>query len=142
MGHTTSPWAEWRPGYNPYRRTPFQILGLSATVKGSGPIRSAIRQRKQRIQNTPEKFPLFGEPVDVAEVNEAEDRILEPEARLYAELCTHRPKLVSMDFGDVPGRLAEISPPLPNPHSVLNAQRLVRLVPPPMERTFPSLIES
>ena len=143
MEHATSPWAEWRPGYNPYRRTPFQILGLSATVKGPGPVRNAIRQRRQRIQNAPERFPLFGEQLDVAEVNEAEDRILDPETRLYAELCTHRPKLVSLDLGDVSSRLAEVTPPMiPTPQGVLNAQRLTRLVPAPVERTFPSLIES
>jgi len=140
--NTTSPWEEWRPGYNPYRRSPFQILGLSTIVKGPGPIRNAIRQRRQRIQNTPERFPLFGEPLDVAEVNEAEDRILDPEARLYAELCTHRPKLVTIDLGDVPSRLAEVAPPIPTPQGVLNAKRLARLVPAPVERTFPSLIES
>ena len=142
MEHTTSPWTEWRHGYNPYRRTPFQVLGLNSTVKGPGPIRNAIRQRRKRIQNTPERFPLFGEPLDVAEVNEAEDRILDPEGRLYAELCTHRPKLVSVDLGDVPSRLAEVTPPIPNPQGVLNAQRLARLVLAPVERTFPTLIES
>lgn len=142
MEHTTSPWDEWRPGYNPYRRTPFQILGLSTTVKGAGPIRNAIRQRRQRIQNAPERFPLFGEPLDVAEVNEAEDRVLDPEARLYAELCTHRPKAVSIDLGDGPSRLAELTPPIPTPQGVQDAQRLARFVPAPARRTFPPLIES
>ncbi|MGH3784987.1 MAG: hypothetical protein ACRDRG_00175 [Pseudonocardiaceae bacterium] len=141
MEQATSPWEEWRPGYNPYRRTPFQILGLTPTAKGPGPVRNAIRQRRQRIQNAPERFALFGEQLDVAEVNEAEDRILNPETRLYAELCTHRPKLVSIDLRHVAGRLAEVLPPVPNPQGVLNAQRLARLVPAPVERTFPSLIE-
>lgn len=142
MTGTISPWEEWRPGYNPYRRTPFQILGLDPTAKGPGPVRSAIRQRRQRIQNAPERFVLFGERLDVAQVNEAEDRILNPEARLYAELCTHRPKLVSLDLGNVSSRLAEITPPIPNPQATVDARRLARLVPAPVERTFPSLIES
>lgn len=141
MTDTTSPWEEWRPGYNPYRRTPFQILGLSVTLKGRGPIMNAIRQRRQRIQNTPERFPLFGEPLDVAQVNEAEERILNPETRLYAELCTHRPRMVSIDLEDVPSRLAGITPPIPDPGRVPDTQRLSRLVPTPVERTFPALIE-
>lgn len=140
MAHTTSPWEEWRPGYNPYRRTPFQILGISATVKGRGPIRSAIRQRRQRIQTTPERFSLFGESLDVAAVNEAEERILDPEARLYAELCTHRPRLVSIDLSDVSGPLSEMTPPILDPGTP-DIQRLIRLVPPPVERTFPTLTE-
>lgn len=142
MEYATSPWEEWKSGYNPYRRTPFQVLGLSTSVKGPGPIRNTIRQRRQRIQNTPERFPLFGEALDVAEINEAEDRILDPEARLYAELCTHRPKLISIDLGDVPDRLAGVTPPITDTQGVLRAQRFIRFVPALVERTFPSLIES
>lgn len=142
MGQITSPWEEWRSGHNPYRRTPFQILGLSVTMKGRGPVRQAIRQRRQRIQNTPERFPLFSELLDVAQVNEAEERILNPEARLYAELCTHRPRRTVPDLKEVPARLAEISPQIPHPQGVLDPQRLARFVPPLRERTFPALIES
>jgi hypothetical protein len=141
MAETSSPWEEWKPGYNPYRRTPFQVLGISVTMKGRGPIRNAIRQRRQRIQNTPERFPLFGAALDVAQVNEAEERILNPEARLYAELCTHRPRLAAIDLGDLPSQLAEIEPPIPVPQAALNAQRLSRLVPPLRKRTFPTLTE-
>jgi hypothetical protein len=142
MAHSSSPWEEWKQGHNPYRRTPFQILGLSATLKGRGPIRNAIRQRRQRIQNTPERFPLFGAVLDLAEVNEAEERILDPETRLYAELCTHRSRVVSIDLKDVPSRLAEITPPIPDPQCVRDVQRLTRFVPPLRVRTFPTLIES
>lgn len=139
--HHTSPWEEWRPDQNPYRRTPFQILGLNLTLKGRGPIKAAIRQRRQRIQSTPERFRLFGELLDLAQVNEAEERILDPEARLYAELCTHRPRLASSDLGDTPSRLARLTPPIPSPQPVIDPQRLARLVRPPVARAFPALIE-
>lgn len=104
-------------------------------------LKNAINQRRRRIQNTPERFLLFGRPLDVAEVNEAENRILNAEARLYAELCTHRPRVISLDLGDAPGRLAEITPPIPTPQRVLETQRLARFVPALVQRTFSALIE-
>lgn len=141
MPDNTSPWEEWRPGQNPYRRTPFQILALPVTAKGRAAIKAVVRQRRQRIQNTPERFPLFGELLDVAAVNEAEERVLEPQARLYAELCTHRPRKTSIDLREQRNGLAEITVPIPDVPLVLDPTRLARIVPPPAMRNFPPLIE-
>jgi len=141
MPDNASPWDEWRPGRNPYRRTPFQILALPVTTKGRAAIKTAIRQRRQRIQNTPERFSLFGELLDVAAVNEAEERVLEPEARLYAELCTHRPRQTSIDFREQRNDLAEITVPIPNVSLVIDPARLARIVPPPATRSFSPLID-
>lgn len=141
MPDSMSPWDEWRPGQNPYRRTPFQVLALRVTVKGRAAIKAAIRQRRQRIQATPERFPLFGERLDAAAVNDAEDRILDPESRLYAELCTHRPRGAPIDLGSVRTGLAEITVPIPEVRPSVDRERLARLVAPPAKRTFPRLIE-
>lgn len=141
MPDHASPWEEWRPGQNPYRRTPFQILGLSVTVKGRAAIKTTIRRRRQRIQTTPERFPLFGASLDVAAVNEAEERVLEPEARLYAELCTHRPRQTSIDLREPSRGLAEITVPIPDVQLAIDPTRLARIVPPPSTRNFPPLIE-
>ena len=141
MSDSKSPWEEWREGYNPYRRTPFQVLGLSVKVKGRAAIKAAIRQRRQRIEAAPERFVLFGEQLDVAAVNEAEERVLDPEARLYAELCTHRPRQTSLDLGAQRTGLAEVTVPIPDVPTEVDRARLARIVPAPRARTFPPLVE-
>lgn len=141
MPDKLSPWEEWRAGHNPYRRTPFQVLGISVTIKGRAAIKAAIRQRRRRIEAAPERFVLFGEQLDVAAVNEAEERVLEPEGRLYAELCTHRPRQTSIDLGTQRSELAEITAPIPDVPPEVDRSRLARLVAPPAPRTFPPLID-
>lgn len=88
---TGNPWT-WRDGQNPYRATPFQVLALSPDVIGRGAILNHVRKRRQRIERRADRYPLFGRPLRVAEVNAAEEKIKDPTERLLAQLCTHWPE--------------------------------------------------
>jgi len=136
-----NPWI-WHEGHNPYRSTAFQVLALGVDVRGRAAIRAQIRLRRQRIQSAPERFPLFGRTLSEAEINEAEEQIQDPAARLMAELCTHRPRPAHIDLGDLGDRLAAIAahhhgdtPATVSP----NWQELRRLVAPPQRRLFDPL---
>lgn len=141
-----NPWA-WRSGENPYRRTPFQVLGLEVNLRGHGAIQAHIRARRRRIQGNPERFRVFGEMLDEARVNASERLIDHPGGRLYAELCMHRPP-VAADEEDVAARLEEtttlvkkIRVPVPHPEVQIEARRLVRFLEPPAPRDFRPLLD-
>ena len=135
-----NPW-RWREGRNPYLCTPFQILDLALDVKGRGPIEKHIRQRRDRIKNAPERFKLFGEVLDEARVNAAADALRDPNQRLYAELCTHRPvKAVAFNFDGMVKDLEAITvQPLSHAFAI-DLNQLARLVPPPAPRTYEALL--
>lgn len=134
-----NPWA-WN-GANPYRGTAFQVLGLSPAVTGRASIKAQVQKRRQRVRNAPERFPLFGELLDEARINEAEAAISKPEGRIYAELCTHRPRVASADVGDLAHAVAEVpvSPLTVEYH--LDLARLAALAPRPRRRELKPLIE-
>ncbi len=136
-----NPWA-WQEGHNPYRSTAFQVLALGVNVQGRAAIRAQIRLRRQRIKSAPERFPLFGRTLSEAEINEAEERVQDPAARLLAELCTHRPRPARIDLGDLGDRLAAIPPRHHRDSPVAfapNWQELRRLVASPRPRVFKPL---
>ncbi|MFE9645524.1 hypothetical protein ACFYO0_15740 [Streptomyces sp. NPDC006365] len=89
-GDHDNPW-QWRDGHNPYYRTPLQILGLDPDRTGRAAVRAAARRRRLRVERGADRFPVFGRPLEIAEVNAAEEELLTPTGRLLAELRTHRP---------------------------------------------------
>ena len=91
-----NPW-QWLGGRNPYRRTAFQVLDLGLEVHGRGSIQRQVERRRARIRNAPRRHRLFGEELTEAEVNRASQVLQDPEARLYAELCTHQRHDVEFD---------------------------------------------
>jgi hypothetical protein len=136
---SASPWA-WRQGRNPYRSTPLQVLALPPRLPSSAAYRAHLRQRRTRIVNAPQKYPLFGALLTEADLNDAAERIKDPEGRLLAELCAHRPRAVRVDLGEARGLLATVQSPIPDLPMNLDPARLRRLVPPIEARTFPSLL--
>ncbi|MFC9999696.1 hypothetical protein [Nocardia sp. NPDC127526] len=93
----TNPWA-WQDR-NPYYATAFQILDLDPTA-APAVVRARIAARRKRITYDATRFPLFGEVLDVARINAAEEQLGTPSARLRAELITHRPVPSDADLGD------------------------------------------
>ncbi|QBI53040.1 hypothetical protein [Streptomonospora litoralis] len=133
-----NPWA-WQDGRNPYRATPFQILDLAPDTLGRAAVHARIRRRRQRVSRAPERNPLFGEQLAVADVNEAAEQIQDPRGRLLAELRTHRPER-SEGRSRFAERVAGIEPPAaPEPPAAVRAQDLVRLAPEPVPRSFPRM---
>lgn len=132
-----NPWT-WREGQNPYRRTPFQVLGLGTDVRGRAAIKARIKNRRTKIHNAPERFPLFGRLLSEAEINAAETAIEDPESRLYAELCTHRPR---QHRGPAPAeRLAGLAVPDVHPAVTIDLARLRHLVPTPPRRAHVPIV--
>jgi hypothetical protein len=131
-----NPW-RWSGGRSPYRRTPFQVLDLGMEVRGRGAIRQRVERRRRRIRNAPGRYRLFDEPLTEAHINEAEQLLRDPAARLYAELCTHQEHDLELDRAELdelralleglatptvevraglePARLLGVLPPLPRP---------------------------
>ncbi|PSK98495.1 hypothetical protein CLV63_105169 [Murinocardiopsis flavida] len=129
-----NPWA-WQDGRNPYTWTPFQVLDLPPDTAGRAAIDAHVRKRRGRVARAPERYPVFGRIPTVADVNEAAEQIRDPEARLLAELRTHRP-----ERADAAERVAVPAPPeIPAPEPVVRADALYRLVPPPAPRHFERL---
>jgi hypothetical protein len=137
-GTADNPWA-WQGGQNPYLATPFQILGLDVNLRGRVAIRNLVRTRRQRVRTTPERFPLFGRVLTESEVNQAEHAIAHPATRLLAELCTHRPRSMSVEVADLGERLAGLPASDPGQPEVVNVDGLREHVPRPGRRTFPPL---
>jgi hypothetical protein len=138
-----NPWA-WQEGRNPYTATAFQVLALDVNLRGRAAIRAHINARRRRVRNAPERFPLFGRPLSEAEINEAEERILDPEGRLLAELCTHRQRSTRLEVEDLEQRLDALTnpgdrPAVNAPKVSVNRNALRALVPPPSPRTFAPL---
>lgn len=129
-----NPWA-WQDGRNPYTWTPFLVLDLPPDIAGRAAIDARVRKRRQRIQRAPERYRVLGRTPSVADVNEAAEQVRDPEARLLAELRTHRPEH-PRDDGAEP-----VPPPpdIPEVPAVLHPDLLTRLVPPPAPRRFDRL---
>ena len=134
-----SPWT-WRSDHNPYRQTPFQVLGLSPDVRGRAAIKARIKNRRTKIRNAPERFLLFGRTVSEAEINAAETLLEEPEGRVYAELCTHRPRQVASNGPAPEARLADLIVPDVRVPITVDPARLRRLVPAPVRRVHEPLV--
>ncbi|MDA8370267.1 MAG: hypothetical protein M0026_10410 [Nocardiopsaceae bacterium] len=129
-----NPWA-WQDGRNPYTWTPFQVLDLPPDTAGRAAIDARVRKRRQRVARAPERYSVFGREPTVADVNEAAEQVRDPEARLLAELRTHRPERIPK--GD---QVAVPPPPeIPLPPVVVNTDALSRLAPPPAPRHFERL---
>jgi hypothetical protein len=131
----SGPWL-WRDGRNPYRRTPFQALALDPNLRGKAGIRAHTKQRLARIRNAAHQFPVFGEVLTEAQVQAAAARIGDPAGRVYAELCTHRPRVFRVDVDEVAARLNEIVMPEIRPAVTIRPDRLVHLVERPAPREF------
>jgi hypothetical protein len=134
------PWV-WRDGYNPYRRTLFQVLGLSIDVCGRAAIKANVKARRKRIAATPKRFPLFGDLLTEAAVMDAGTAIEDPEARAYAELCTHRARETAIDVSGLAGRARGLAFPDLRLPVVLDDDRLRRAIPPLPRRDFASLLD-
>ncbi|MBB4932947.1 hypothetical protein F4561_003767 [Lipingzhangella halophila] len=133
-----NPWA-WQEGRNPYRATPFQVLDLDPDTAGRAAINAHVRRRRQRVSRAPERYPLFGEHLRLADVNEAAEQIQDPRGRLLAELRTHRPELGD-DSAHFAERIAGLEPPeSPRSPITVHAKRLAQLAPPPVPRSFTRL---
>jgi hypothetical protein len=123
------PWV-WRTDGNPYRETLFQILDLDPTVTRSGAIKAHADRRLKRIKNAPERYPLFGRPLTEARVNRAAHAIRDPEARVYALLCTHHPRAAEVDLAEFATRLADVPLPEPDAGVTIDVVGLLRAAPP------------
>ncbi|MFI6869503.1 hypothetical protein [Nocardia sp. NPDC050406] len=86
---SVNPWA-WN-ARNPYYETAFQVLDLDPTVDRAT-ARARIAARRKRISYDASRFPLFGTPLGVAQINAAEEQLADPASRVAAELLTHRPE--------------------------------------------------
>ncbi len=134
-----SPWT-WRAGHNPYRETPFQVLGLGVDVRGRAAVKARIKNRRTKICNAPERFPLFGRALSEADINAAETMLEDLEGRVYAELCTHRPRREKRDGPTPAARLAALAVPDVRMPLSVDPARLRRLVPTPPRRVHPPLV--
>lgn len=133
-----NPWA-WQDGRNPYRSTPFQVLDLEPDTTGRAAINAHIRRRRQRVSRAPERYPLFGRSLSVADVNEAAEQIQAPRDRLLAELRAHRPERGD-DTSRFAARFADLEPPdVPRAKITVRAKSLAQLAPPPVSRSFKRL---
>jgi hypothetical protein len=133
------PW-QWRDGRNPYRRTAFQVLDLGLEVQGRRSIQRQVERRRARIRNAPGHNRLFGEELNEAEVNQAEQVLRDPEARLYAELCTHQHHEVELDTKAVDAlarRLDELAVPEIEASVVPDRAWLLGVLPPVGQEAFP-----
>ncbi|NNH72227.1 hypothetical protein HLB23_20590 [Nocardia uniformis] len=90
-----NPWA-WT-GRNPYYETAFQVLDLDPTADRAA-ARTRISARRKRISYDASRFPLFGTPLSVAQINAAEEQLTTASTRLAAELLTHRPEPEGVDL--------------------------------------------
>lgn len=133
------PW-RWLGGRNPYRRTAFQILGIGLDVQGRRDIQRQVDRRRARIRNAPGRNRLFGEVLSEADVNQAEQVLRDPEARLYAELCTHQRHDVVIEAEAARAlaeRLAELTVPAVEADVVPERSRLLALLPPVGQEALP-----
>jgi hypothetical protein len=133
------PW-RWLGGRNPYRRTAFQVLDLGPEVHGRGSIQRQVERRRARIRNAPGRHRLFGEELTEAEVNQAAQVLQDPEAWLYAELCTHQCHDVELDTGAAEAlakRLAELAVPEIEAGVALDRARLLAVLPPLGQEALP-----
>ncbi|MFI1918696.1 hypothetical protein [Nocardia sp. NPDC020380] len=89
----------WRDR-NPYYETAFQVLDVDPTADRAA-TRARIAARRKRISYDAKRFPLFGAILTVAQVNEAEEQLATPRARIAAELLTHRPEPSGDDLADL-----------------------------------------
>jgi hypothetical protein len=140
-GHD-NPW-RWRDGHDPYHRTPLQVLGIAPDLTGRSAVRAAARRRRLRVERGADRFPLFGCPVELAEVNEAEQELTTATGRLLAELRTHRPSrhqqedlraqwdALAADFARLPG--AE-TPETPDASPAVRPEGLLGWLPTPPPR--------
>lgn len=93
-----NPWA-WHDR-NPYYETAFQVLDIDPTADRAT-TRARITARRKRISYDAKRFPLFGEILTVARINAAEEQLATPQARLSAELLTHRPEPAGDDLAEL-----------------------------------------
>jgi hypothetical protein len=143
---STSQWA-WQDGRNPYRSTAFQVLALDVNLRGRAAIRAHIKTRRQRVHNAPERFLLFGKALTEADINEAEQRVQDPAARLLDELCTHRPpagpdtpaEAHRTELSAITAELETLAPQNGVAPVTVNTAELARLIPPARPRTFDPL---
>jgi hypothetical protein len=133
------PW-QWLGGRNPYRRTAFQVLDLGLEVHGRGSIQRQVERRRARIRNAPGRHRLFGQELTEAEVNQASQVLQDPEARLYAELCTHQRHDVELDTEAAKAlakRLAELAVPEIEAGVAPDRTRLLAVLPPVGQEALP-----
>ncbi|MFE3194365.1 hypothetical protein ACFXHA_35550 [Nocardia sp. NPDC059240] len=135
-------WA-WRER-NPYYETAFQVLDIDPTADRAM-VRTRIAARRKRISYDAKRFPLFGEILDVPRINDAEQQLDTPRARLAAELITHRPEPEGEDLPELT-ELLELAGSLsttteyeaaaaPSGGLELDYRVLPRLLPGPTEET-------
>ncbi len=82
----------WRNGpiyQNPYYRTAFRIGRVPREMSRHRTLVKCIGQTRKIVNNTPDRHVVNGEPVSMAELNSAEEILLDPLRRIREELLHH-----------------------------------------------------
>lgn len=82
----------WRRGsltQNPYARTAFRVARVPREVVRHRTVVELIVQTRQLVGADPKAHTIGGRPVDLAEINAAEQVLLDPRKRILEELLEH-----------------------------------------------------
>lgn len=82
----------WRRGplnRNPYYRTAFRVAGVSRETVRHRTIVQRISQTRRVVRTDPQQHTVNNEPVTDAEINAAEQILLDPKKRILEELIHH-----------------------------------------------------
>jgi hypothetical protein len=82
---------------SPYRRTAFKALGLTANQVDRASIVHAAEARRQAVTHVPGYHQLGGRPLTLADINRAEEALLDPNRRVIEELLEHAPEQPVVD---------------------------------------------
>ena len=91
-----NPWRRGPLAKNPYARNAFRVARVPREIVRRRTIVQLMGQTKRVVSADPRLHTIKGEPVTEAEINAAEQILLDPKQRIVEELLVHateRPKL-------------------------------------------------
>jgi hypothetical protein len=78
----------WDKQKNPYLYNAFETVNIEPSLTSWRKVRNIIRQRKRAVEVSSPK--IYGEQVDVADINQAEEILQDPNKRIAEELLQHK----------------------------------------------------
>lgn len=90
-------WSRGPVTHNPYTRTAFRVARVPREVVRRRTVVQLIGQTKQLVDSDPERHRIGGRAVTPAEINAAEQILLDPGRRVLEELLEHAAEELLLD---------------------------------------------